>query len=262
MNVKAIKTNFTELDNVIGGFFPGELTVIGSRPSIGKSAFLGTLINKITIENGAKGLFFSLEMPAAQFKDRLVSSISCIPYSKIRNSEMDKDELKNYKTVLAEVSDLPIIIEDGVDNINDICDMARTKVKENAIDIIYIDYLGLITINDNAAPVYEKVTEIIIKLKKLAKELQIPILITCQVARSCDNLAPNLQQLRGSGALEDVSDIVLFVHRENVEDSVATLIVAKNHYGETAEFKLNFSREIVRFESPVIYYCSDTNSSK
>lgn len=60
MNVKAIKTNFTELDNVIGGFFPGELTVIGSRPSIGKSAFLGTLINKITIENGAKGLFFSL----------------------------------------------------------------------------------------------------------------------------------------------------------------------------------------------------------
>ena len=92
-------------------------------------------------------------MPAAQFKDRLVSSISCIPYSKIRNSEMDKDELKKYKTVLAEVSDLPIIIEDGVDNINDICDMARTKVKENAIDIIYIDYLGLITINDNAAPV-------------------------------------------------------------------------------------------------------------
>ena len=88
--LNSIKTTFPELDKITGGFFPGEVTIIGARPSVGKTAILTSLIKCITFETGTPGLFFSVEMAAAQIHMRLISSLSSIPFSRIRDCELKK----------------------------------------------------------------------------------------------------------------------------------------------------------------------------
>ena len=249
--LKPIKSNFKELDNLTGGFFPGEVTVVGARPTIGKTAFIASLIKNIIREPGNNCLFFSIEMCAETFCKRLAASMLRMPFTKIRDSILNKEEASQLQKQLKEINDLPLYIEDNPNQkIADICKYAKKIVREKHIKIIFIDYLGLIHTADENAPMFEQTSIIIKKLKILARELNIPIVITCQVSRaSYPQTPPDLQSLRGTGDIESVSDVVLLIDRETNKEICATnLIVAKNHNGKLGNVALKFIPEILLFE--------------
>ena len=249
--MKAIKSNFTKLDNLTGGFFPGEVTVVGSRPTIGKTAFIASIIKNIIREPGNNCLFFSIEMSAETFCNRLAASMLRIPFSKIRDSQLNEKEEAIFQKQLKEIKDFPLYIEDDPDqNIADLCTLARKIVREKDIKIIFIDYLGLIHTSNDSSPVYDQIAFSMKKLKILARQLNIPIVITCQVARSgYSSTPPDLSQLRGSGDVESIADVVLLIDRETSKEICATkLIVAKNHNGALGTAEIVFLPDLVLFE--------------
>ncbi len=257
-----IKTNFEDLDKIIGGLYPGELMVIGSRPATGKSSLLFALIKKITLESCCKGLLFSLELPIDMFTERLASSISGISISKIRATRnrskiwpgLTQEESKIYKKVLSEVCDLPLIIDDTENKkIDDICDFAREIFfREKGIDIIFIDELGLITLNNEKPSAADRIFEIVTKVKQLAMELKIPIVITCHVSRMTEPDPPGFLDLQYSSIIDN-ADVIILLDRKRLRSYFCqfqdvTLYVAKNNFGEIGEIKLQFSTETLNYE--------------
>ncbi len=252
IELKPIKSNFKKLDSLIGGFFPGELTVIGSRPAIGKTSFLYSLIKQITMDSGTPGLLFSPEMPIDSTYMRMTSSIAKISFFKFRMGKLDEYEASCWEKTSKQVKDLPLMINDKPDiNINELCEEARKLCKKKKMKIIYIDYLGLITTDDDSRPVFEKVSFIIKKLKVLARELNIPVVLLCQVAR--DMAPPDLNHLRGTGEIEAVADVILLLHRDRSinQGCSAQLFIAKNHNGPLGAVDFVFYPEIGTFEETV-----------
>lgn len=251
IELKPIKSNFKKLDDLTGGFFPGEVTVIGSRPAVGKTAFLYSLIKQITLDSGTPGLLFSLEMSIEVFYMRMVSSMAKIPYMKFRNKTLDENEENCWEKITKLIKDLPLEINDKPDiNINELCDEARKIYNKANVKIIYIDYLGLITTDDESQPVYEKVSFIIKKLKVLAREINIPIVLLCQVARDVGGNPPELSHLRGSGEVESVADVIFLLHRDRKinEGRSSQLFIAKNHNGPLGAVDFAFYPEFATFE--------------
>ena len=119
--------------------------------------------------------------------------------------------------------------------------------------IIFIDYIGLIGVENANAKVFEAQSEVSRSLKALARELGIPIVALCQVARDAEGNEPNLAQLRGSGSIEQDADVVMFLHRERLKGDEpaqeAKLIVAKQRNGATGEVPLTYLPSYTKFEN-------------
>lgn len=136
--------------------------------------------------------------------------------------------------------------------------MARRLVVNQGVKIIFIDYIGLISTDNPNAQVWEQVSEISKSLKALARELGIPIVALCQVARDAEGSEPTLAQLRGSGSIEQDADVVMFLHRDRnktadqtdpVQD--AKLIVAKQRNGPTGDIEILFLSGYTKFENKI-----------
>ena len=254
-----IKTDYEDLDKIIGGFYPGELTIIGSRPATGKSSFLITLIKRITLISCIPGLFFSIEMPAIRIYSRLVALISGISYFIVRgyidsdfSLKRDNDKPDIFVNLLKQVQDFPFIINDKAHiNINEICAEARKVCKKKRVQIIYIDYFGLITTDNKKDPFTAQASCIIKKLKNLALELNIPIVITCMLSRCAEPSQPQLKDFECS-AIENISDNIILMYEEHSYDTdfnPIKLIVAKNKHGEIGNIDLMFVKNTLMFMS-------------
>ncbi|MCF0241830.1 MAG: replicative DNA helicase, partial [Treponema sp.] len=133
--------------------------------------------------------------------------------------------------------------------------MARRMRVNQKVEIIFIDYIGLITTDNPNAQVWEQISEVSKSLKALARELEIPIVCLCQVSREAEGNEPNLAQLRGSGSVEQDADVVMFLHRDRkiMEEKNAVqeakLIVAKQRNGMTGELPLMFLANYTKFEN-------------
>ena len=135
----------------------------------------------------------------------------------------------------------------------DVRAVARRMVKNQGVKIIFIDYIGLITVDDNRKEQWEQVSEISKSLKALARELEIPIVALCQVSRDAEGNEPNLAQLRGSGSIEQDADVVMFLHRDRLKDEVvaqdAKIILAKQRNGATGDIPIMFLPAYSKFEN-------------
>lgn len=133
----SIKSNYKKLDSLIECFVPGEVTVIGARPSVGKTAFLLSLIKNITVDSYIPGLFFSLELPIQMIHIQMVFSMTKISFLKYRNDELNENEAKRWTKAINQIQDSPLIINDkSTLNINEICDEARKQYMKNAFKIM------------------------------------------------------------------------------------------------------------------------------
>ncbi len=253
-----IPCGFTRLDSMTSGFQNSELSIIGARPSMGKTAMALSMMENIAIDQKIPCGFFSLEMSYEQIGQRLLSQVSRIPGHKIRSGMMKLDDLQKINDAAGRVFDSPLYIVDTPNmQLLDLRAMARRMVQSKGVKIIFIDYIGLISTQNSSAPVYEQVSEISKSLKSLARELNIPVVALCQVARDAEGNEPTLAQLRGSGSIEQDADVVMFIHRERkkteegekdpVQD--AKLIVAKQRNGPIGDVNLLFLSSYTKFEN-------------
>ncbi len=249
-----VPTGFAKLDTYTSGFQNSELIIIGARPSIGKTALALSIIQNIACEKRIPCGFFSLEMPYESIGMRLLAQEARVPMSKIRSGMLKVDDVKRIQDAAGRWYEAPLYTVDTPNmKLLDLRAVARRMVKNQGVKIIFIDYIGLISTEDPTAPVFEQVSEISKSLKALARELQIPIVALCQVARDAEGQEPNLAQLRGSGSIEQDADVVMFLHRERLKEEVAAqdakIILAKQRNGATGDINIMFLPAYSKFEN-------------
>lgn len=241
-----IKTGIRELDEKNGGFFPGNLVVIGARPGAGKSAFMGQMaVNMAT--SGKKVGIISLEMSNNEIAGRIAAIDTDIAFAKIfRNLFQDENEKQRFfDRVASKTSMLPIFVSDKTKvNAVDIRSKADKLKATKGLDFLFIDYLQLISADQGKNKTRENIiSEISRSCKIMAKELNIPVCILCQLNREStkrqgESRYPQLSDLRESGAIEQDADVVMFIHRDwilgipadekgNSTENKADLIVRK-----------------------------------
>lgn len=253
-----IPSGFSRLDTMTSGFQKAELIIIGARPSMGKTALALNMMEHIAVTKKIPCGFFSLEMSYAQIGQRLLSQNARIPGTKLRSGMLKLDDFQKINDAAGRCYDAPLYIVDTPNmQLIDLRAMARRMRTNQKVEIIFIDYIGLIATENSAAPVYEQVSEISKSLKSLARELNIPVVALCQVSRDAEGNKPGLNQLRGSGSIEQDADVVMFIHRDRKKQDdeepepvqEAEIIVAKQRNGPIGDVKLLFLSSITRFEN-------------
>lgn len=254
-----IPTGFTQLDSMTSGFQNSEMIIIGARPSMGKTAMALSMMQHIAIEKRIPCGFFSLEMSAEQIGQRILSQVARIPGTKLRSGMLKTEDFKKLQDAATICFDAPLHIVDTPNmKLLDLRAMARRMRVNQKVQIIFIDYIGLITSEHEEAPVYEQQSAISKSLKSLARELEIPVVVLCQVARTAEGDEPNLAQLRGSGSIEQDADMVMFIHgdRKKQQEGEAfnpvmdrKLIVAKQRNGPIGDVELLFLSSYTKFEN-------------
>ena len=251
-----VPTGFAKLDTYTAGFQKSELIIIGARPSIGKTALALSMIQNIACERRIPCGFFSLEMPYESIGMRLLAQEARVSMQKIRSGMLKVDDVKKIQDAAGRWFEAPLYTVDTPNmKLIDLRAVARRMVKNNKVEIIFIDYIGLISTEDPTAPVFEQVSLISKSLKALARELSIPIVALCQVARDAEGQEPNLAQLRGSGSIEQDADVVMFLHRDRIKDgdSIAAqdakIILAKQRNGACGDIEIMFLPSYSKFEN-------------
>ena len=255
-----IASGLQDLDVMTSGFQKSEMIIIGARPSMGKTALALSMMQNIAIENGIPCGFFSLEMSSTQIGQRLLAQVARIPGTKLRNGMLKIEDFKRLQDAAGICYDAPLYVVDTPNmRLLDLRAMARRMKVNHKVEIIFIDYIGLITSETPDAPMYEQQSAISKSLKSLARELEIPLVVLCQVNRDAEGMEPNLAQLRGSGSIEQDADVVMFIHGKRNEtrdeeggyDPVQErkLIIAKQRNGPVGVVDVIFLSNYTKFES-------------
>jgi replicative DNA helicase len=274
--VDGVKTGFTKLDNMTGGFHSGELIILAARPGEGKTALALNIAENVAIASNQTVLFVSLEMEKVELAVRLICSRAQLEGNRIRNEAqfLTKEEKNSFRDVCDELQKAPMHIDDTPSRtVMEIAAVARRLKRQHDLQLLVIDYIGLITPENPLEPRQEQVAKIARHLKLLSRELKIPILCLAQLNRQADtgrkDEGPRLSQLRESGAIEQDADVVLFIHRREANmaqqqhaeteggsydqeqpDNMVGLIIAKQRNGPTGTVALVFDREYSRFRNP------------
>ena len=255
--VFGVSSGLDALDELTNGFQKSEMTIIGARPSMGKTALALTMMQHIAIENAVPCGFFSLEMSATQIGQRFFSQIALISGNTIRGGVLTTADFKKLTDAAERCNPAPLYIVDAPNiKLLDLRALARRMVSNYGVQIIFIDYIGLITSENPAAPVYEQQSAISKSLKSLARELEIPLVVLCQLGRAAEGIEPNLAQLRGSGSIEQDADAVVFIHGERAKDEEGNsapvqdrqIIVAKQRNGPVGNVDVVFLSKCTKFE--------------
>ncbi|ADN02255.1 replicative DNA helicase [Spirochaeta thermophila] len=255
-----IPTGFSDLDNLLTGFQRSEFIVIGARPSVGKTALALSMAANIAIRKKVPVGFFTLEMADMALMLRLVASEARINFHHIRTGLLKPADFQKIMEAAGEIYEAPLYIVD-VPNLRllDLRAQARRMRLQFGVEIIFIDYLTLITAENQALARHEQIAEISRSLKALARELDIPVVALSQLRRETEGKRPTLADIRESGSIEQDADVVIFIHRERPTDRSADeehpheieteLIVAKQRNGPIGTVKLAFLPQYTRFES-------------
>lgn len=251
-----VRSEYVELDNITNGWQRGELTVIAGRPSMGKTSFLLTMISNICMGHQVPTGFISLEMGEYQFLKRLFTVNSCVSHQNVLQNKISKNEQDLLLESITDMENAPLYVDcTPTLTITKICQRAIEMLSKHGIKLLIIDYLQLIE-GDNTVNRYEEMSSITRQLKKLAKELNIPIIVTSQMNRKSVSIdgyksSLTLNDLRDSGTIEEDSDVVCFLERPalygvmsdergNYLGDKAILTVAKNRSGITGELFLQY----------------------
>jgi replicative DNA helicase len=254
-----IQTGYRELDNLLGGWHPSDLIVVAGRPGMGKTSLvLGSAL--AAAEAGRRVGIFSLEMSQRQLGLRLLGMAASIDIQALRNGSMTRACWDSIADAATGLEVLPIHFDDSALLTPErLAAKARHLKATGGLDLLVLDYLQLLQF-PGAETRQEGVADAARRLKLLAKELDIPVIILSQLSRACETRGadrrPMLSDLRESGAIEQDADIVLFLYREEVytpdtvEKGVAEVLVRKHRNGPTGERNLRFIDQYSRFEDP------------
>jgi replicative DNA helicase len=257
---KPIATGFADLDRQLaGGLNRGTLTVIAGRPAMGKTA-MGLCIARNVSEWGS-ALFLSMEMSKDEVNDRNVAALGKIDISWLRNPCDKGEEGQRQFTALSHAfqraNDLNLYIDDQTGlNMLDIRSKCRSVKRRQGLDVIVIDQLSFIT-GSTAEKTWDAVGEYTRALLKIAKEMDVPVILLCQLNRKCEerqNKRPILSDLAVSGSIEQDASNVIFLYRDEVynpdspDKGVCEVITAKQRQGQPGTVGMSYIGPQTRFE--------------
>jgi replicative DNA helicase len=254
-----IPTGFEDVDELLSGLQPGNLIILAARPGVGKSSLVTNIARNVAIK-GHPVAMFSLEMSRFEIGMRLLCGEAKVPWDRVRSGRVATEDWTRIVEAAEDLHEAPLfIVDSGNVTIVDIRAKARRmKTSRTGLGLIIVDYLQLMSGHQRTESRQQEVAEISRSLKLLAKELEVPVLAVSQLNRNPETRAdkrPQLSDLRESGSLEQDSDIVMFIHRDDSDDPAtkgkADLIVAKHRNGPTATIPLTFLPHLTLFRNAV-----------
>lgn len=265
-DVTGVPTGFYDLDKRTTGFHGNELIIIAGRPGMGKSALAINMATNMAVNYKKSVALFNLEMGSTQIVNRMLSSVGQINSQKLRTGKLDHTDWKKYNETLSLLADTKFFIDDTpgitVSEIRSKC--RRLKNSDKGLDCVIIDYLQLISSsNKYSGQRTNEVSEISRDLKKLAMELEVPVIALAQLSRGVEqreDKRPLMSDLKESGSIEQDADIVMFLYcddyykfksKDRPQLSPTELIISKHRSGGTGTIDLIFERTYTNFKNVI-----------
>lgn len=267
--VTGYPTGLTDLDYMLSGLQPGSLTVIASRPSMGKSAFALNIVQHLSIKSTIPTAVFSLELAKEQLVMRMLLSIARVDTGRARAGHLSEADLHKLDTARDLLRKSTFYIDDssGISITALLAKAIRLKVDHN-VQVIVIDYLQLMRDDSRSALNPTEISRISSSLKVLARELGIAVVLLSQLHSSVESrksmkCRPMISDLGNTGSLEDDADVILLLYREAVyckscrirdgscvhnHERDAEIIIAKHKHGPVGSVYLNYYGETMSFE--------------
>lgn len=242
-----IKTGFYKLDDCLGGLEPGDVTVIGARPGVGKSAIVTQMIGQMAAKGYRIG-YFNLEMNESQVYERFVSRLAELSLTRVRRAKSFLGgEKEAFNKANAEMSGYDVIISTGSKSIGEI----KAESRHQMFDAIVIDYLQLIKSDRYYENRASEVGQISKDSKALARELKVPVILLSQlnrVSEQKETKEPTMSELRESGDIEQDASNIILLWNLSEDRKYKGLKVEKQRQGESMKEGLKFDGEHMKFE--------------
>ena len=259
VEITGVPAGFRELDLLTSGFQPGNLVILAARPSMGKSALGLCIAANLGVRHQIPVALFTLEMSKSEVTQRMMCSEAKVESQRLRTGRLAPDDWPRLTAACDRLMKAPIYVDDtGSTTIMELRSKARRlKSREPSLGLIIVDYLQLMASDRNVESRVQEVSQISRALKVLARELEVPILAMSQLSRAVEqrhDKRPILSDLRDSGSIEQDSDLVFFVYRdeyymgeESDQQGIAEVILAKHRNGPTGTIKLSWLRRYAKF---------------
>ena len=263
--ITGVPSGFIDLDNITSGWQPSDLVIIAGRPSMGKTAFVLSMMRNASIDHEMPIALFSLEMSSLQIVNRLISSEAELDSDKIKKGNLKDYEWQQLLHKTDQLNNAKIFIDDTPAlSILELRAKSRRLKSQHDIQCIIVDYLQLMSgeYGKSSGNREQEIASISRSLKAIAKELNVPVLALSQLSRAVETRGgdkrPVLSDLRESGSIEQDGDMVLFIYRAdryditededgNLTAGVAEVLLRKNRNGPTGKVKLKFIERFAKF---------------
>ncbi len=261
--LSGVPCGFTSLDRITSGWQKSDMVVIAARPSMGKTAFVLSMMRNIAVIYNKPVALFSLEMSSVQLVNRLVVAETGLSSEKIKTGKLSTEEWEQLEVKIKDLAEAPIFIDDTpAISLFELRAKCRRLKLMHDIQLVVVDYLQLMTGPGDASSREQEVSNISRGLKAIAKELNVPVIALSQLNRGVElrggDKRPQISDLRESGAIEQDADIVIFIHRPerygitedeegNSTKGKAEIIVAKHRNGATCDVNLKFVSDQAKF---------------
>lgn len=260
-----LPSGFHHLDEMTTGFQKSEMLIIAARPSMGKTALALNMAESMATR-GVRVGFFSLEMSKQQLVQRMLCARAEIESQKLRRGMLNKEEFRRLCVACGDLQETPVFVDDtpGL-TLMQMRTKARRMVSKHSIQVVFVDYLQLLSTGKRTESRQVEVSEISRGVKAMARELNLPVICLSQLNRGPEDRVgnrPRMSDLRESGSLEQDADVVMLLHREDyyhkddqdwVADNpdlvgVAELILTKQRNGPTGVVKMSWIAQSTRFK--------------
>ena len=249
--IRGVPTGFDDLDNALAGLQKSNLIILAARPGVGKTSLATNIAQHIAVNLKRPVGFFSLEMSREELVDRLLVAQADIDAWRLKTGKLSEDDFTKLSDAMGVLAEAPLFIDDTPAlSILEMRTKARRLQVESGVDLIVVDYLQLARSRQLENRVQE-VSEISQGLKNLARELKVPVLALSQLSRAVETRGgkkPQLSDLRDSGSIEQDADVVMFLWREDDDNTENMMLdIAKHRNGPLKSVPLHFKGDRIKF---------------
>ena len=252
---EGIKTGWANVDAVIGGLHPGEVTVVGARPAVGKTAFAISLAENLAIHNGTPTALFAVEGKRSYLTTRLAAMTAHVSAKRIRDKQLSVGDIQKISGKMKITVDAPLRMDDRISNAVEIAAKIRRMHQQSPLKVVIVDYIQKLpaAIPQERSDLRLRIINATDILHQTCKTLDIALVLLAQLNRSDgkQETDPRVDSLKESGSLEqDADTIILLGNVESQDESTVTeklVRIAKNRHGPLADLTLNFNNPTTRF---------------
>ena len=252
-------SGFRDLDEITGGFQPGNLIVLAARPAMGKSALATNIAENAAVDAGKAVALFSLEMSDGELAQRFIASRGKISGESLRKGRVKPEQWPKVLAATEKLTKAPLFVDDSSDlGVLELRAKARRLHQRHPLGLLIVDYLQLMRAEDPRDGRVEQVGKMSRGLKILARELHIPVIAISQLSRAVEarpDKRPLMSDLRESGNIEQDADLVMFVYRdeyynkESEKQGIAEVLIGKHRNGPIGSVELTFLDRYPKFMS-------------